>query len=224
MKVQNFTYIRRKAVIVFGCLFLALQAWSIAPAVEADPVDRIDLEEAFLQISKKYNAFFNYDRSIAQDIVVEYEEDQHHSLEEALSSVLESTELGYRIYDNRYVVVFQNNNAGIESLKNMIGHMQGLVEEKEINKRNQIVEPLTSLQNFSLKEVWGKRFVFNVSGNVTDQDGQPLIGVNIQVKGSDKGAATDLDGYFTLEDIDENAVLVISYIGYQKIGRASCSE
>lgn len=215
MKVQNFTYIRRKAVIVFGCLFLALQAWSIAPAVEADPVDRIDLEEAFLQISKKYNAFFNYDRSIAQDIVVEYEEDQHHSLEEALSSVLENTELGYRIYDNRYVVVFQNNNAGIESLKNMIGHMQGLVEEKEAIEKNSIVHRLPLVQKLPSREIYSKRLVFNVSGIVTDEEGEPLIGVNIQVKGSDKGTSTDFDGQFTIDDIDENAVLVVSYVGYQ---------
>src|SRR5690625_3714761 len=54
-----------------------------------------------------------------------------------------------------------------------------------------------------------------VVGIVTDQEGEPLLGVNIQVKGSSKGTATDFDGRFTLEDIDENAVLVISYVGYQ---------
>src|SRR5690606_7224941 len=56
---------------------------------------------------------------------------------------------------------------------------------------------------------------FSVEGTVTDQDGEPLIGVNIQVKGSNNGTATDLEGRFTLEDIDEQAVLVVSYIGYQ---------
>src|SRR5690625_3733068 len=54
-----------------------------------------------------------------------------------------------------------------------------------------------------------------VVGIVTDQEGEPLIGVNIQVRGSSKGTATDFDGRFTLEDIDENVVLVISYVGYQ---------
>src|SRR5690625_1648522 len=54
-----------------------------------------------------------------------------------------------------------------------------------------------------------------VVGIVTDQEGEPLIGVNIQVKGSSKGTSTDFDGKFTLEDIDENAVLVVSYVGYQ---------
>src|SRR5690606_21704925 len=38
---------------------------------------------------------------------------------------------------------------------------------------------------------------------------------NIQVKGTNMGTSTDIDGQFTLDDIDENAVLVVSYIGYQ---------
>lgn len=50
---------------------------------------------------------------------------------------------------------------------------------------------------------------------MVDQNDEPLIGVNIQVKGSTKGTATDFDGRFTLDDIEEDAVLIISYIGYQ---------
>src|SRR5690625_5339967 len=56
-----------------------------------------------------------------------------------------------------------------------------------------------------------------VEGTVVDHDGEPLIGVNIQVKGSTKGTATDFDGRFTLEDVEEDAVLVVSYVGYQTI-------
>lgn len=189
-----------------------------APAAQAalpDRQDKIGLEEAFLRLSKKYDAFFNYDRSIAHDIVVDYDEDQYHTLEEALSYLLKNTDLGYRIYDQRYVVVFQNSNAGIESLKNMIDHMQGLVKEKEIDQRRQDARSLALLQKLPPREVQSKRIVFTVSGNVTDEDGEALIGVNIQVKGSSKGTATDFDGQFSLEDIDENAILVISYVGYQ---------
>ncbi len=55
----------------------------------------------------------------------------------------------------------------------------------------------------------------DVSGTITDEEGKPLIGVNIQVKGSNQGTASDFDGRFTLENVAEDAVLVISYIGYQ---------
>ncbi len=55
----------------------------------------------------------------------------------------------------------------------------------------------------------------NLTGVVSDRAGEPLIGVNILVKGTNQGTATDLNGQFELQNIDENAVLVISYIGYQ---------
>src|SRR5690625_2589626 len=72
----------------------------------------------------------------------------------------------------------------------------------------------TLTPTLSMAEKWHS-VPITVNGIVTDQDGEPLIGVNIQVKGSDKGTATDFDGKFILEDIDENAVLVVSYVGYQ---------
>lgn len=65
-----------------------------------------------------------------------------------------------------------------------------------------------------MAEKWNVPAVI-IEGIVTDQSGVPLIGVNIQIKGTSKGTATDFDGHFTLEDVDENAILVISYVGYQ---------
>lgn len=57
-------------------------------------------------------------------------------------------------------------------------------------------------------------FSIDISGNVTDASGEPLIGVNIQVKGTNLGTATDLEGRFTLEGVENDAVLVFSYIGF----------
>ena len=52
-----------------------------------------------------------------------------------------------------------------------------------------------------------------VTGVVTDIKGEPLLGVNVIVKGTTNGTITDLDGKFSLE-VEPNAILVISYIGY----------
>ena len=54
-----------------------------------------------------------------------------------------------------------------------------------------------------------------VTGNVVDSNNEPVIGAYIQVKGSNKGAVTDLDGHYTI-DADKNATLVISYVGMAK--------
>ena len=53
-----------------------------------------------------------------------------------------------------------------------------------------------------------------VSSLVVDEQGNPLIGATVKVKGSNKGAVTDLDGRFQLE-APSQAVLLISYVGYK---------
>lgn len=52
-----------------------------------------------------------------------------------------------------------------------------------------------------------------ISGVVTDEYNEPIIGANILEKGTTNGTITDIDGQFTLE-ISSKASLVISYIGY----------
>ena len=52
-----------------------------------------------------------------------------------------------------------------------------------------------------------------ITGTITDTKGEPLLGVNVVVKGTTNGTITDLDGKYVLE-VEPNAILVISYIGY----------
>jgi len=54
----------------------------------------------------------------------------------------------------------------------------------------------------------------NVTGKVTDEQGQPLIGVNVTVKGTSRGTITDAEGNYVLTDISINDILSFSYIGY----------
>ncbi|WP_373749396.1 SusC/RagA family TonB-linked outer membrane protein, partial [Bacteroides heparinolyticus] len=54
----------------------------------------------------------------------------------------------------------------------------------------------------------------NVSGVVTDQNGDPIIGANVMVKGTTNGTITDVDGNFTINNVSQSAILVVSYIGY----------
>lgn len=53
----------------------------------------------------------------------------------------------------------------------------------------------------------------SLRGQVTDRDGLPIIGANIQVKGASIGCITDIDGNFHL-NAPMGSELVISYIGY----------
>jgi len=57
----------------------------------------------------------------------------------------------------------------------------------------------------------------NIRGMVVDDNDEPLIGVNIQVKGTNKGTTTDFDGIFIIDGVEESAVLVVSYVGFHTV-------
>jgi len=52
-----------------------------------------------------------------------------------------------------------------------------------------------------------------VSGTVSDASG-PLPGASVVVKGTTNGTQTDFDGNYSLSNVDSNATLVVSYIGF----------
>ncbi|MDN5287871.1 MAG: SusC/RagA family TonB-linked outer membrane protein [Mucilaginibacter sp.] len=57
----------------------------------------------------------------------------------------------------------------------------------------------------------------DVQGHIFDERGQPLSGATIKVKNRTQVTTTDKDGYFLLKSVDENAVLVITFIGFKRL-------
>lgn len=53
-----------------------------------------------------------------------------------------------------------------------------------------------------------------VSGKVTDEKGEPLMGVNVKLKNSLVGTSTNLDGYYELNLTDTNGTLLFTYVGF----------
>ena len=56
-----------------------------------------------------------------------------------------------------------------------------------------------------------------VSGTVSDENNEPLIGVNISEKGTENGTTTDLYGNYQLTVTDKDAVLIFSYTGFSSV-------
>ncbi len=56
-----------------------------------------------------------------------------------------------------------------------------------------------------------------VTGTITDNNGLPLIGVNIIVKGTTTGVASDFDGNYAIIVPNERAILVYSFLGFTNI-------
>lgn len=55
--------------------------------------------------------------------------------------------------------------------------------------------------------------VRTVTGTVTDQSGEPFIGVTVVEKGTTNGVVTDLDGKFSIK-VPQGNTIVVSYVGY----------
>lgn len=52
-----------------------------------------------------------------------------------------------------------------------------------------------------------------VSGTVTDEEGLPMVGVTVQVQGTNSGTLTDFDGNFTIQASKEQ-ILIFKYVGF----------
>ncbi|WP_236975531.1 TonB-dependent receptor [Membranihabitans maritimus] len=90
-----------------------------------------------------------------------------------------------------------------------------LVEEKAIVLRKKVfVDVVNYLDKKNFNKLIPAVPADTTKGRVIDESGVPLIGVNIQVKGTNKGTTTDFDGEFELLDVEEGSILVLSYIGY----------
>ena len=105
---------------------------------------------------------------------------------EILDEVLSDTGLTYKILDNQIVVYKSNNN----EYKSVLEHIIGV---------NNILQQQT-----------------RVSGKVTDEQGEPLPGVNVIVRGSvATGTITDVNGEFAISVPSDTTVLQFSFIGFR---------
>ncbi len=55
----------------------------------------------------------------------------------------------------------------------------------------------------------------NIRGTVKDEAGEPLPGVSVMVRGTQRGTTTNLDGTFQVEIPDESNTLIFSFVGYE---------
>ncbi len=67
----------------------------------------------------------------------------------------------------------------------------------------------------SFSQIYGQDIT--ITGTVTDlEDGTTLPGVTVQVKGTQNGAITDIEGAYAISNISNTDILIFSYVGYKK--------
>lgn len=108
------------------------------------------------------------------------------------------------------------SNVSIDSLLSELFHDLGL-EYRLLDK--QVVVFKSDSEGSFREQVRSveKQEVFPVKGTVVDVNGDPVVGATVRVKGTNTGVMTDFDGSFSLKNVDQNGVLVFTFVGFETI-------
>lgn len=147
--------------------------------LQANPTarEKITLLEAIEKISQKYDVYFTFDMTLVSKVEVQYEQSLYSSAEDAISRILKGTGLKYQFYDRRFVILYKDDASGLESLRQMSKHLNGLISEgeKEIaaTKKNDLLAISRLPTRSILKAI--PPVAFSIEGTVTNQEGEPLV-------------------------------------------------
>ena len=149
-----------------------------------------ELSQVFLKIRKQTNYNFLFNNQVlanARPVTVAFEK---MPLEKALNTIFKEQPLTYTIIEQTIVI-----------------------KEAEVVVDRSDMDSSTPLEEYFFIENL-EDFLMIIRGKISDPTGEPLIGVNIQVKGTTRGTTTDFDGNYEIE-ADIQDTLVLSYVGYK---------
>jgi TonB-linked SusC/RagA family outer membrane protein len=147
----------------------------------------VSLEKVFAEIKKQTGYNFIYTDQMLQGTHNVNLEVKSATLETVLDICLKNQPLTYNIVNKTIVLQPKDKSPNADATSVTQAQVSGLV-------------PL-----------------LDISGKVTDSDGNPLSGATVKVKGSNKITTTNNEGRFVLNQIDNGAILEISFVGYQTL-------
>ncbi|WP_235016374.1 SusC/RagA family TonB-linked outer membrane protein [Aquimarina sp. AU474] len=161
-------------------------------------LNEVTLQTAIKEIEEKSEYSFFYNNSLIDISKKVSLTVSNEKVRRVLNGLFADTNIGFKIYKNQIVLFPRDVRASEQAFKNLLSYIQENAE-KSI-KRTAIPDNFSFAQN-------------RIKGIVTGQDGLPLPGVNVLVKGTNKGALTDFDGNYDLA-ANPGDVLVFSYVGF----------
>jgi hypothetical protein len=187
--------------------------------VSANAIASSPLSEVLEQISEQYEVVITYNSKLLSEINVDFAFKKGEELESAVNRALKLTNLKYRQLTGKYYVVFHETKTSkktIKKIKQKFKEIEKLEKSENLNirqisqvKKSHIIDVIEAAEKMVI--------VKSISGTVKDENGEPLVGATILAKGTSIGAATDLDGSYTLSVPDNTTTLVVSFIGYENI-------
>jgi TonB-linked SusC/RagA family outer membrane protein len=225
MKLQLQLQIPKRKIKILFFLFYLLGVGSISiSANTSNTSNEVALEqERYLskildEIGEKYQVFFNYESSLISNIKLDFKLTEEESLSQAVKRLMIQTNLKYEVTNEKFVIIYKNDNRGkkkMRKVKRKIRQLNKLEKKGEIKIQRSNSNPINHSLNILEGVTEFDEIEKTISGKITDDQGEVLIGVTVLAKGTSTGTSTDENGNFSLSVPDDVTVLVFSYTGFQ---------
>jgi len=141
-------------------------------------------------IERQTDVFFSFQKDLLSNNELITVEIKNEKLEDVLKKVLIPRSIAYETVGDRQIILTRTKNTGYQEI------------------------PMTQPLKFPEAESNNILGEISVSGVVTDENGQGLPGVNIAIKGTNRGVNSTANGSFKISVPNTDAVLIFSFVGY----------
>lgn len=168
------------------------------------------LDQVLRDLEKKHSVYFMYHNEKIKSLQVQYQYKAGEAIDETLERVLKANGLHFKKHGKIYAIFPKDADSGsVKELKQAIRQtLQPVVEpEPEVGRE----------VNYKSPERETAPAVITIKGKVVDEKNDPLPGVSIVLKNTQRGTTSDAEGLYSLEipDGSNDPVLVFSFVGYE---------
>ncbi|MBD0258934.1 MAG: SusC/RagA family TonB-linked outer membrane protein, partial [Cytophagales bacterium] len=170
---------------------------------------KVSLENVLNAVQTKYGISILYRSNLVENKTVEADFRMAETPDGTLQRLLAPHDLTYKKNGQVYVIVDGESSAAPEIRKienRKIGGPAGITSFPTVD-----VAYLGQLNASALRQM---TLAINITGTVRDDQGQPLPGVNVLLKGSSTGTISGADGAYAITAPDGNGTLVFSFVGF----------
>ena len=170
--------------------------------------NRQSLKQGLQAIEKTYQVSIAYKDYLVDGKVAPTVSTEGRTVEESLRHLLKDTGLQFEKANEAFYVVFQKRDPQASKRSVSSFSTAALLAQNGPTVPDHLINPQAFLKpNLQTFEI-------TIRGRVTDENNQPIPGVNVLIKGTSRGASTDVNGQYTISVDNENSVLIFSYVGY----------
>lgn len=168
------------------------------------------LQRALKNLEQQHDVYIIYNLRAVGNKTVPAQQRSGSGIQESLHNVLDPLGLKFeQVKENVYVVVMPGEVASDMSAAN--SPLSG-VREKSLTDTYLRLNERFSQGSFRVSA--SEKDLLGISGRVTNEEGETLVGASILLKGTSIGTTTNVSGNYTFDVPNGEGTLVFSYIGY----------